>query len=45
MVDFATRVAKSFKDKVSGIDNKKGTDIQGVLGLDSTPNVLFALLN
>lgn len=42
MVDFATRVAKSFKDKVSGIDNKKGTDIQGVLGLDSTPNVLFA---
>ncbi|ALA32272.1 hypothetical protein F530_01565 [Mycoplasmoides pneumoniae 54089] len=41
-LDFSTRVAKSFTEKVSNITNKKGTDIQGVLGVDSSPNVLFA---
>ncbi len=41
LIDFSTRVAKSFKNKVSDISTKKGTDIQGVLGLDSTPNALF----
>uniref|UniRef100_UPI00133052D9 P68 family surface lipoprotein n=1 Tax=Mycoplasmoides pneumoniae TaxID=2104 RepID=UPI00133052D9 len=40
LLDFSTRVAKSFTN-VKGKDIKKGTDIQGVLGVDSTPNSLF----
>ena len=40
LLDFSTRVAKSFK-KIHENSNKKGNDIQGILGVDSTPNSLF----
>ncbi len=40
LLDFSNRVAKSFSN-INTNTNKKGTDIQGVLGIDSTPNSLF----
>ncbi len=40
LLDFSTRAAKSFK-KIKDNNTKKGTDIQGILGVDSSANSLF----
>ncbi|WP_462217861.1 P68 family surface lipoprotein [Mycoplasmoides genitalium] len=41
-LDFATRIANSFPEKVKNITNKTGLDLQGVLGVDSSSNALYA---
>ncbi len=41
LIDFSTRVAKSFS-KVKDNSNKKGNEIQGVLGVDNSPNALLS---
>ncbi|GLL57948.1 P68 family surface lipoprotein [Mycoplasmoides pneumoniae] len=40
LLDFSARIARSFTN-IHTKETKKGTDIQGVLGIDSTPNALF----
>ncbi|WP_027122301.1 P68 family surface lipoprotein [[Mycoplasma] imitans] len=41
LVDLATRIAKSYPNKLKPVNDRKPTDPQGVIGLDSPSNFLF----